>query len=650
MSNTQNSKTSKAPGLFRWGGLVPLVTIAIGLFVFFEYLFDSQLKYWLSAAGATVNGAKIDIGELKTSFLNGTFEAKQIEIGNPLVPMRNRASIDRVFYSFLFKPVLEKKFVIKEASITGIQWGTERRESGVLANPPPKPKGPGLMDTLVDRIEKTAKAQASMASISQFTGIFSGNLDAQIERLGPDSNSFKKYQQLSAEISNGSAQWQRLNDSLPKKEAFQDYKAKAEDLGRQRPSRPDEMAFLIQKATALKSAIELDVTAVTKAQERLTGDIETTSQHLGNLDEAINEDIAAVRKSLKIPSLDLKDLSASLLGPQVVHWVTEAIYWADLSRKYFPKKTDDKSLKVEQPRARGTDVHFAKVMGYPTFLVEKALIQSNVAANSRAGNITGSILGLTTNPPAYGKPTVFTLKGEFPAARIYGTDISIKIDHVTKDSSEQATIKIDAFPLENIVLSTDPNLSLAIDNASGKAAISVVLTDDTIDAQFDSMIAGVKYKSSSARPELNTILKSVTGRLAAFEVKGSVKGSYKDLNFSVSSDLGDKLGAAISREFELQIAAINDRIKKAIESEIAVKKNDLLKQFTAEKHKALLPLEERLTLAKGTLTAASGALTRLEAEKNRMAHQAAEQGKAKANEKMKEAGENLKKSLKLPGF
>ncbi|MBI1861218.1 MAG: TIGR03545 family protein [Deltaproteobacteria bacterium] len=650
MSNTPSSKTAKGAGLIRWGGLIPVGVLFVGPFVYLTFFFDSQLMDWLSRAGAAMNGAKVDIGELKTSFLNCTFEAKRIEIANPLEPMRNRASIDRIYYSFLFGPVLEKKFVIKEASITGIQWGTERKESGSIPNPPPKPKGPGLMDGLIDNLEKTARKQAEGTSISQFTGIFSGNLDANIERLGTNSNSFKRYSELSNELSEAANEWKRFNEGLPSQSTFGDLKTKAEALANQKPGRPEEIATAIQTAVTLKNSIESNISSLNQSKETLTGNVQKINQQISSFDDAINADIASVRQSLHIPSVELKDITPSILGPHLMHWVTEAIYWADLSRKYLPKRAKDQSMRVEVKRARGTDIHFAKVRTYPTFLVEKASIQSNVGANSRAGNIEGSILGLNTNPPAYGKPTSFSLKGEFPAARIYGANISIVLDHVSEDAYERAHIKMDAFPIENAILSTDPSLSLGIENASGKASIDLLLADNKIEGEFTSMIAGVRYKTSSTRPELDAILKSVTGRLAAFEMKASVKGTFDDLKFKITSDLGEKLATAISSEFQKQITILNERVKKVVESEIAVKKADLLKQFEKERALALAPIDDRIQVAREALKIASTAESRFEAEKNRLAKQTTDQAKAKAAEKVQEAGKALKNSIKIPGF
>ncbi len=654
MSNTQKSRTSKRQGPIRWSGFVPVLTLLAGFGIYINFFLDAHLKYGLSQVASSLNGAWVDIGKLKTSLLNCTFEMTDIEVGDPALPMRNRAAISRVYYQFLFRPILSKKFVIREASISGIRWGTERRTSGELPTVPDKPSGPaavpGVLNGVMANLAQIAKQQAAETSLGQFSGLTPGNVETDIERLGDNSASSKQISEISRNLDLFNEQWQKSLEGLPTDKTLEDFKDQISMLSNSRPTNPSDFSVVVARANTLKTQIDDKSSELKKSHDLITSQSQSITKSFAKIDDALNEDINSIRAKLKIPSLNLKDLTPALMGPKVSHWLSQAIYWADLSRKYLPKKSKPGSNRVEQKRIHGTDIHFSPVKSYPAFLLEKALIESNVAQDTRAGNVTGSILGLNSHPPSYGKPTEFSLKGEFPAARISGADISIVVDHVTESATERAQIKIDSFPIENLILSNDPSFSVGIENASGKAAIDLTFGENSMSAKFSALIAGIRYRSASNMPQLENILTRVLGQLPAFEMAASVTGPFDNLDFQVSSDLGRKLASGVTVEFEKALSDLNGRIKQAVDTEFAFRKRDLISRSDTLRRDAMSPIKERLGQFQSFSKTVELIPQRLEAEKQRLVKRAEDEVRSKAKSQLNQEAEKLKQSIKLPGF
>ncbi len=77
---------------------------------------------------------------------------------------------------------------------------------------------------------------------------------------------------------------------------------------------------------------------------------------------------------------------------------------------------NEKAKQKPPARRRGINFEFPRAHGYPQFVLEKALLSGKMAAlfNGRDMALEGSLAGVTSNPPLYGRPARLTLKGAVP--------------------------------------------------------------------------------------------------------------------------------------------------------------------------------------------------------------------------------------------
>src|SRR5262245_25638248 len=100
MAEKANQKVKKAKGPIRFEAIVPLA-IVVGLIVLYVTLFfDGHLRRGIEWAATRVNGAEVNVGSLKTSFLGAWLRIGGVEVTNLQQPEKNKIEIGEIKFSY----------------------------------------------------------------------------------------------------------------------------------------------------------------------------------------------------------------------------------------------------------------------------------------------------------------------------------------------------------------------------------------------------------------------------------------------------------------------------------------------------------------------------------------------------------------------
>lgn len=624
----------------RWKGFVPVLVLFSALFIYFTFFFDIHLKKLLEWAGTQSNGAKVDIVRVKTSFIHTDFRLNGLQVTSHSDPMKNLIEVDNMHFQFSLPQIFKKKLVISDMSITGMQYGTARKTSGYV---PKKPsKGPGFLDKVSQAANAGLKSVMDQLPLENLEGLFKGNPLDRVEKLGEDSFSFKKIREVETQVNTSVEDWKKQVVELPNENTLKDYRSRIENAVSQRPNNPDEFVRNIQTVQSIKSDVEAQVGKVEALQKSVTSNVEATVKNVASIDDAMEQDIASIRSKLKIPSLNFKDITPQLLGPKIMHTIEQAAYWAELTRKYMPKRKKGES-HTTQEREKGTDVYFGGMNVYPKFLLQHAGIQSNVSTNPNHGNVRGDLTNVTNDPRLLGKPARLDIQADFPTSRIQGAKIEAVVDHTTDRNKELFGISVNSFPVEDWKIAESGPIQIALQKAQGKAGFNIQFGEEEMRATLQATLSNVQYVSGSTTPELAKILERVLKNLKSFGIRGSVEGTLSHLRFNLTSDLGSRIASGIKDEFQERIAALNEQIRKEVMGQILQKKKVLQDRVEAEKKKALEPIERSLKQVREIVGVANSARERIEREKDNFI-------KSQLNKGTEEIRKNIKLPGKIPGF
>src|SRR5438445_32931 len=116
----------------RWGYIIPRVLLVAAIWAFFAFGFDPSLRLGAVYSAQKGVGAKVEIGEIKTKFAPLSLLASQVAIANHNAPGTNLIEFESLSLDVSGSGLARKALIVDEGELTGLRWGTPRKDSGLL--------------------------------------------------------------------------------------------------------------------------------------------------------------------------------------------------------------------------------------------------------------------------------------------------------------------------------------------------------------------------------------------------------------------------------------------------------------------------------------------------------------------------------------
>lgn len=531
----------KGPVLGLLGG-----TLLLWLLVIF--LFDPLLKLALVSGAQAVNGAKVDVGSLRTKWLAGTLTVAGLEVADPDATMSNTVSFERAVFRLDVSAALRGKGVVREASVTGVRFGTKRRRDGRLpAAPPPSKMELAVREKLGFSKDASVSTQVKANAVAEVDA-------AKLTGMG-------KIEDAKAKAKEVEERWKSKPAELKAIEA--EARAVAEELktlggGGGAPADILRKAQTAQKAQAkLKDLLKRSEALRAEAQKDL-GDVQSAVKEVDALRQ---KDLNGLLAAAGLPTIDSESLTRRLLGPQAAGKIATALKWMRWAREQSAAKKA--SAPPKPARRRGVDVEFPRAHSHPQLLLENAKLDGELSAEQagRAVALEGLLTGVTSNPKLYGEPARLELTG-----RSEGLTLALKARLDQQLDAPAVTLEFDGagFPLAGTQLG-DGEVGGTL--TAGTARVNGVIRSagDEWKGEILATVSGMSLEpkvalDGTAGRLVSDALKSLPG----FTAKVGISGREDDLKFVVSSDLGAAVAGAMKKavagEFEAQRKALEAKV------------------------------------------------------------------------------------------
>jgi uncharacterized protein (TIGR03545 family) len=143
------------------------VLLLVGLVGFIlVWRLDVWVKSGLESAISAVTGTKTEISSLSISLKNSSLKIGRLRIASPHQEFKNLIELAEIVVDFQTLPILEKRVVIDEFSMKGIDWQTPRATSGFLP-PAPQSSEPSIFSSLVDESFRKIKDEFAAMPVTQ---------------------------------------------------------------------------------------------------------------------------------------------------------------------------------------------------------------------------------------------------------------------------------------------------------------------------------------------------------------------------------------------------------------------------------------------------------------------------------------------------
>lgn len=645
--NHNSKKMKKKKGPLRWEALVPVTVIFVLFGFYFSIFFDNHLRHLGEFAGTHINGAEVDIADIRTSFWRGTFRLSGLQVTDKDEPSRNTVSIGEIRFGFLWDALLRAKFVVDEASIINIQALSPRRKPGRVLPPPQKGSGKSeALAKLENGLLEQTKKEFNDNLFGDIAHVVEGaNPADQIKNIESQLKSSLRLKELETSLKEKQKQWDARLKSLPKTQELKDFETRVKAVKIDTKD-PVKFAASLKQIQDLVKEADQKIRTVKEAGDSLNGDFKSVDLAFKELDQLVKQDIQDLEKHLKIPQIDVKDFSKKLFGKMFADkLVTVQKYWA-IAQEYMPPKKSAAETKaasdsqlVPRPRGSGKNYRFPVTRGYPLFWLKRASISSEPSQGEYSGKIAGELLDLTSQPAQIGRPTIINFSGDFPRQQLLGLSAKITLDHTTDHPKDTILASLASFPTSEQKFSDSPEVKLLLLEARGKSHFNAVLENQELTVHLNNEFTHLKYAIDAQSKIVKEILTSVTNDIPVITLEARASGNWNNLQLGLRSNLGDELAKGFKKQIQEKINEARAKIKSLIDEKISGEKAKL----TAEFEKIKGQLTKELNQANQKIDQAKkDAESQLAGSKNSSPENAA---KAKVQDAGKKALDGLKKKF-----
>ncbi|MBX3021606.1 MAG: TIGR03545 family protein [Bdellovibrionales bacterium] len=616
----KTTKPKKAKGPLRLEAVVPATILTLLLALYFVMFFDGHMRRAIEYGGTQINGAEVNVGYLRTSFLRAELEMGGIQITDKNQPTRNIFQVGKIHFKMLWDALLRAKVVVDNASILDIQALTPRKKPGYVVPPSPPSTGPTALEKAQAQVLDQTRKKYNENFLGDVASVLGGtDYKEQLKTIEGNLKSDARIKELQKELDEKKKKWETRLKELPQGPEFKAYQDRIKAL-KFDIKNPAELARNIGEADKIRKEIETKVKLVDQTSKDVKSELNVYSQEFKNLEKMVQEDLADLQKRLKLPNVDPKEFSQQLFMQMIEQKLGSLAKYIAVARKYMPpqKTAAEKQAKREEQiippkRGQGVNYHFPVTTGYPMFWLKYAALSSELGQSEYSGNIKGEIKDLNTDPSFLKKPTLFLAKGDFPKQGISGFDAKITLDHTTDQARDSMDIAIAGFPVSEQVLSNSPDVKLAIASAKGSSVMNAVLVDEALTVDIKNNFGDIKYDLGAKNKMVQEIIDAILKGIPNVTLNAKVTGSLSNFNIGINSNLGDELAKGFQKQLQAKIDEAKAQLNKLVNERIGSEKAKLKEQMD----KTLGPITKGLDEKKAEADkAVNDAKNQVEGQKN----------------------------------
>ncbi len=537
----------------RWSYVIPRIIFLVVIYVFFYFFFDKLLKISFKKTLESIFGAKVEISDLKTSFLNGSLVIKGVCVGSVRDEFRNLFEFDELYFKIKPSQLFRKKFIIENAEIKGLLFNGKRKTSAKLK------KTPSFFAPYVDKYSDIVKdfayerfSEIKKEGIEKINFEFN-NLETAKILDDIKKNKIEIYKGLYDELSSFN-----IEERLKMIESdFKDFK--------------NEKNFIKQVKLASKIKKEIDsLYKELKEKQRKVEDVfKKTKDFYTEINKAKKSDIERIMQLAKIPSLDTTNIAMLLFGKVFVEkYATYSGYFEKASqlKKYMPEKAKDRIFK--EKRKRGRYIHFPLDESYPTFLLVRAYMDG-VLSPENPINFKATLENISIDPNAFQKPAIFKLSGSKDNSQL---DIIARV-YLSSDAwKTNFDFRYTGIKISNISFGVNKRVEYILKSAGSDVLCSGYLSSDDINLPVNIKFYDIDSSANvllTSQKNIDAIIEKTLAGLKRFNVEFVIKGKISKPSFVIRSDVANLISKELELSFKKEVDVIKSKIEQRIDEEIS---------------------------------------------------------------------------------
>ena len=544
--------------MIRFAYLIPrliiIALIALALFIGS----DPLVRKIVTAKLENATGAKVEIGQLRSSLMHQKVFLKDIAIADPRSPMKNLIQAELAFVEFDAKSLLHRNVVIEKSQMSGVMFGVPRSETGQLDSHRHAPQ------EAPDWTPKTFQTAEQLGR-------------RWLDQL-PGNNSPEKVKfELNQTIEGMNRFWGPEFVQL-----LSQIKTLQQDSASLRATvNPDPTNTLRTKFVNSEVHFKAIATRTQQIQNRLYELQQTAAANREALTRAYQRDIQQLRQSTEVPTFDSAAISQLLLAKSQEKQIGEIIRWFHWFRESIPDSATDFQMKPK----RGEDLLLARTNRKPGFLIKAMDMEGEGRLANRHFNFAGTAYNITPQPKNHDQPTTFELRAQGDQHVV----VSCTLDRRGQDPIDSLKIICPDLKMDAQLLG-DPESMLVTMGAGNR-----VQADIQISAIGDQLSGKLIFRHTDVTLHVDQLHEMAGGKSVAlqmnqglisvdrFESRVTLSGTVKDYQYQFKSDLGNRFANSVNtlltQKGDTHIAETKRALDRQLATQLQKLESDIVLQI-----------------------------------------------------------------------
>ena len=580
----------------RWKGII-FIVLFIALSVAMYFIFsDKWIENQVEKVASDVNGAKVEIDNLKFSIFGLSAGWDAIQVTNPGTPMKNLFETGKTGMNLEFMPLIRRKIVIDTLQITELKTNTNRKTSGELPKKIKKnqekseaSKGPGLAEKTGQRLKSLGEDYKDIRLDEMKSDL---NMDSIM--LAFDLSSIEYIDSMKKVMEERYTHWERVIASDEFQKDYKALEAEFEEIKKINPKKIkkiDDLKKIVKKLEKGKKKFNKVHKQVKQYEDDLNKDLKNAKLAADKINQKVKTDYAEIESMAKIPDIDTKNLATFIFGETATDNVNR---FFEITEKiaYYKKKLDNlKSDKEKSKRGKGQYIEFSDKYKYPDLWIKNIILSGELQDKT---TLAGNITNITSDQKLINEMIHASFSGE--RTDNSQVTITINLDDRTENSVDIYQFSLDGFPIKDYTVSQSDIFPYNIEKGKGRINSGARMEKDTYLCQLDfygSELLFAKNSAEKSKTELQKFFDQSVKNLNDLEVKCK----YYDAKFAIKSNIDDLFNKEIKNYIDKNVTKAKNKIHKEIDAEVKKAKDEYEKyQKSATKE-----IEDKLNVYKAEI-------------------------------------------------
>lgn len=558
---------------------IPLVLI----FLFVYFFLDKIVENNLEEAGEEIIGAKVEIDNLRISFIPVGIEWDAMRIANPNSTWENLFETKKVKFQMDANQLLRSKYIIETIEVHNLIIGTKRTTDGAL------PAGK-KRQSIISSAERnfTSLAEATLKKTLGANPVF--DINKLKNGFNPDSliaafdiKTIKNIDTLKKKVDKAVVQWNGIkNDYEKTKNRIVEIESGIKAIN---VNELTNAQSIISAVTTVDNALKTvnEVTAsINKTGNTAANIVNTAAASIDSLDNFVKSDYERLKNAARIPTISTLGVAQLLVGAEMYERIKKYLYWVDMARSNIKKYTPEP--EIEKPaRFEGQDIKFPVEKGYPKLWIKNVLLtygddSKPVISELRA---KGEAKNITDNQHVTGLPMTVALEGAMDNQR--KLSLTGLFDRRKNVPVDEYTATLAGVPVGEFKIGNSDFLPSSIKDAVMTSSLKISVPGNNFESKIRFDLSKVLVQFQSAPKNLaESIVQEVLKGINSFNVELRLWSTGGDFDIALATDLDEKISKQLTNVIGKEFQKLQDDLKTKFNSFIQQKKSEFEKMYASK--------------------------------------------------------------------